>query len=211
MAIAFLETPRFPDNISYGSTGGPGFKTQIFESHSGLEQRTIQWDRAKARYNVSHGVRDKEDVDDLIAFFYNMNGRACGFRFKDHADYQIVDGALGTGDASTTVFNINKVYTTGAQTYTRRIFKIVSDADAELDFEIKFDGAPIASSAYTVNENTGVVTFSSAPGNGVVITLSCEFDVPCRFDTDEMNVSHDGFLVESWGGIPLVELLLEDA
>jgi uncharacterized protein (TIGR02217 family) len=41
--------------------------------------------------------------------------------------------------------------------------------------------------------------------------VTCEFDVPVRFDADELSSSMDRFLTESWSNIPLVEILLEDS
>ena len=102
----FIETPRFPENISYGSSGGPGFSTFVFEGHSGVEQRAIQWSRARAKYNASMGIRDKSDMDDVRAFFYNTRGKALGFRFKDWGDYQLDDEEIGTGDGVVADFQI---------------------------------------------------------------------------------------------------------
>lgn len=209
--VDFIETPRFPDNISYGSSGGPGFKTFIFEGHTGIEQRSINWSRARGRWDVSYGVRDKSDMDTLRAFFYQMRGRAVGFRYKDWGDYELGNENIGTGNGVQTVFNVTKSYGS-TNTYVRRIFKLVTGA---LVVRVNNVVVPIGSgtSQVAVNYNTGVLTFGSAaiPGDTLPITVTGEFDVPVRFDTDVMAAAHDGFLTESWGSIPLVELLLEDA
>lgn len=201
----FIETPRFSEDISYGSAGGPGFKTFIFEGHSGIEQRSVAWSRAKGKWDVSYGIRDAADMAVVRAFFYNAQGRAVGFRFKDWSDYQATDENIGTANGVTTVFRLTKTYTTGAESYVRRIFKPISGT-----LTIKVNGVTqTIGVGLTVDYTTGTLTFSSAPGAGPV-TWSGEFDVPVRFDTDQMNASHEGFQSETWGGIPLVELLLED-
>jgi uncharacterized protein (TIGR02217 family) len=211
MTTAFLETPRFPENISYGSTGGPMFKTNIFESRSALEQRSIVWSDARATYNVSHGIRDKTDLDTLLAFFYNVSGRACGFRFKDWADYQLTAENIGTGDGANLIFPITRTYTTGANTYVRRIFKPIDTVEAPL--QVFINGVLQTSPAdYTVDLTTGIITFDNlnAPGVGLAVTVTGEFDIPARFDTDHYNASHDGFESGSWGSIPVVEILIDE-
>lgn len=209
--MSFVETPRFPDNIAYGSGGGPEFKTFVFEGQSGVEQRHQAWSRHRARYDVSYGIRDTTDMDTVRAFFYNMAGKAVGFRFKDWADYTLTDENIGTGDGVTTTFNITKTYTTGAETYVRRIFKPISTG-----FVVKVNGVTQTEGGgndYTIDYTTGIVTFNggSIPPNTEAVTVTGEFDVPVRFDTDRLSAAHEGFLQETWSSIPLVEIILEDA
>lgn len=63
----------------------------------------------------------------------------------------------------------------------------------------------------TVSVNTTGLTASggtlSLYRQQVDLTASCEFDVPCRFDTDSMPTRIDAFEVYSWGQIPIVEVL----
>lgn len=202
--MAFIETPRFPDDIAYGSSGGPEFKTFVFEGQSGIEQRHQAWSRHRSRYDVSYGIRDKTDMDTVRAFFYNMKGRANGFRFKDWGDYELTAEQIGTGDTTTTVFPITKTYTSGAQTYVRRIFKPVSGIQVFVNGVLQ-----TITTHYTIDLTTGIITFVSAPA-AVPITVTGEFDVPVRFDTDVLAASHEGYLTEAWGSIPLVEIIIEE-
>ena len=203
----FIETPRFPDDISYGSAGGPAFKTWVYEGHSGKEQRNIGWATSKARYDVSHAIKNKSDMDTLRSWFYAMNGRAFGFRFKDWGDYELVDEQIGVGDGVTTVFPITKTYTIGANSYVRRIFKPIAPG-----LVVKVNGVTkTLTTDYTLDATTGKITFTSPVTSSLAVTVTCEFDVPVRFDTDQFNASHEGWLMESWSSIALVELILEDA
>ncbi len=197
--MAFEEV-RFPTDISYGSSGGPEYSTDIVEIASGFEQRNSNWASARARYNVAHGVKTKTQLDALIAFFRARKGRAHGFRFKDWADFQASAELIGVGNGTATSFQLTKKYSSGSQTETRTILKLVSGT-----VNI-YKNSVLQSSGVSVNHNSGVVTFTTAPASGVNITADFEFDVPVRFDTDRLSSSIDQYGSHSWYDIPLVEI-----
>lgn len=215
MPIAFLEQ-RFPPNISYGSKGGPEFNTTVFEAASGYEQRNVNWEFARCRYDVSHGIKTKEDMDEILDFFYVVRGKATGFRYKDWSDYQLTQELIGTGNGAQTQFQIIKKYTAGSEVYTRTIRKIVAAFtppahptegwdDPAVEFRVYVNDV-LVTSGYSVNYNTGVITFVSAPTSGHTVKVTCEFDVPVRFDTDKMDITLEAFELEVWDSIPLVEI-----
>jgi uncharacterized protein (TIGR02217 family) len=199
--VSFVEI-QFPADISYGSSGGPTFSTDVIEAFSGFEQRNINWSAARARYNVAHGVKTQSQLDELIAFFRARQGKAIGFRFKDWTDYQAVAQNIGTGNGSQTVFQLTKKYTSSV-TVTRVIKKPVNNGTLKI-----YLNAVLQASGYTVNYTTGAVTFTTAPGSGVAVTADFEFDVPVRFDTDQLDAAIDDFGTRSWSDIPLVEVRL---
>ena len=202
----FIETPRFPTAISYGSAGGPGFKTFVFNGHSAIETRRLDWNQVKARYTINEAIKDMADFDTVRAYFYNCRGKAVGFRFKDWADFQATDEVLGTGDGVNRVFYLKKLYGAGSVfEYSRRIFKPVSGTVVP-----KVDGVSVAA---TIDTTLGTVTYSvpNTPADGTVITATFEFDVPVRFDTDDMATSYEGFELQTWNSIPLVEVPFTDA
>jgi uncharacterized protein (TIGR02217 family) len=198
----FIETPRFPDDIAYGSSGGPEFKTHVFEGHSGVEQRQAAWTVARGRWDVSYGIRDTADMDTVREFFYNCHGRASGFRFKDWSDYILTAENIGTGDASETAFQITKTYTTGSETYVRNIKKPIAGIQVFVNGVLQ-----TITTNYTIDTTTGIITFVSPPGDTLAITVTGEFDVPVRFDTDQLSAKHEGFETETWDSIPLIEIL----
>lgn len=197
--MAFVEI-RFPVDISFGSSGGPEYSTDIVVTQSGHEQRNVNWSQARARYNVAHGVKTQAQLDALIAFFRARKGKANGFRFKDWIDYQVAAQSLGQGNASNKSFQLKKTYVSGAVTETRDISKPVAGT-----VRIYLAGV-LQNSGWTVDTPTGVVTFTAAPGNGVEVTADFEFDVPIRFDTDRLSASLDSYGSHSWNDIPLVEI-----
>lgn len=203
----FIETPRFDEDIAYGSKGGPGFKTHVFSSEGSAESRNQNWTYSRGRWDLAHSIRDSGDMDTIRSFFYNCYGRARGFRFKDWSDFEITEQLLGTGDGSNRVFNVIKDYGSGTYKYTRRIFKPVSGT-----ISVKVNGVTVSGSTYSVNTATGVITFNvpNTPPNGHAVLVTCEFDVPVRFDTDKMAVKHSNFQLQTWESIPIVELLIDE-
>ncbi|HEQ98804.1 MAG TPA: TIGR02217 family protein [candidate division Zixibacteria bacterium] len=182
MADDFHEV-QFPTDISYESSGGPEFSTEVIELGSGHERRNQNWTYARQRWNVGYGVREKGQLDSLRAFFYARKGRAYGFRFKDHDDYQATGEELGTGDGSETEFQLIKTYSSGGESYERKITKPVSGT-----VTIYIDSVEQAS-GWSVDTTTGIVTFSSPPTSGEVITADFDFDIPVRFESDYLPVN----------------------
>lgn len=210
----------FPETISYGSSGGPKFKTTIFTADSGYEQRNIDWSNQRAEYDVSHGIKNQSDMDILTAFFYARRGRAYGFRFKDWNDYSITAQQIATGDGATTVFQIVKTYRS-AQTesgetdiYTRKLTKIAWNTLAGVTVGgvvVTQSADPITGQKWTLDVNTGLITFQNAPANGAAIIIgTAQFHVPVRFDTDHLDSVHDFWNTQSWSSIPLVEVRIGD-
>jgi uncharacterized protein (TIGR02217 family) len=202
--LDFVESPRFDETISYGSTGGPGFKTFIFEGDSGIEGSVQNWEVVKGRWNLEKAINDKSDFDVVRAFFYNMRGKARGFRFKDHFDYIATDEPCsGLVNGVNRDFKLVKRYTSGSLSFDRRIFKPINGT-----LSMKVDGS--AAGVTSVDYTTGDVRLAAAPTIGQVVTASFQFDVPVRFDVDELLASYEGFQLQTWSGIALVELILED-
>ncbi|MDE5062512.1 TIGR02217 family protein [Wolbachia endosymbiont of Drosophila tsacasi] len=196
--MSFTEI-RFPKNISYGSTGGPEFSTDVVTTHNGCEQRNINWSRARARYNIAYGVRSSEQLTELITFFHARKGKAIGFRFKDWSDFTVINQEIGIGDSKKMTFQLIKTYISGKDKHTRMIKKPVYDT-----IKIYLDDEE--TKKYSVNYSTGEITFIKPPAKGTTITASFEFDVPVRFDTDYLNASIDNYGSNSWSNIPLVEV-----
>lgn len=206
--MAFHEV-RFPDNISRGARGGPERRTQIVELASGDEERNASWANSRRRYDAAYGIRRADDLAAVVAFFEARNGRLYGFRWKDWGDYisclpsgtpAPTDQETGTGDGANTVFQLVKVYASGAQTWTRTITKPVAGTVV-----VALDGVTQAS-GWSIDTTTGLVTFTTAPANGVAIATGFEFDVPVRFDADQLDVTHDIERLGSITSIPLIEV-----
>ena len=206
--MAFHEI-RFPDNSSRGARGGPERRTQVVELASGDEERNASWANSRRRYDVAYGIRRADDLAAVVAFFEARNARLYGFRYKDWADYKsslpsqaitATDQQIGTGTGSLKTFPLSKRYASGAQTWVRTIAKPVTDS-----VRVAL-GTVEQMSGWTLDATTGLVTFTTAPGSGVIVRAGFEFDVPVRFDTDMLDVTLDIERLGSITSIPLLEI-----
>ena len=211
--MAFDEV-QFPPGVSRGSTFGPGFSTVISElPDSGAENSVSRWDGAKRRGQVSLRVQDVDSIATVLNFVHARAGAARGFRWKDWSDFSTAsdhrsapafdDVVIGTGDGSTTTFQLRKIYTSGGRSVTRLIEKPVTGSTV-----VGVAGSPSAS-GWTVNTTTGVITFSVAPSAGQEITAGCEFDVPVRFSKgvdDWFQINVNDFSNDECPTLEVVEL-----
>lgn len=175
---------RLPKKYGYGTVGGPKFFTEVVETSNKREFRNRVWRDARRRYDLSVSARTQAEAQELHNFHSAMGGRENSFRYWDPLDYQISDNTIGVGDGTTKAFQIIKTYTVGSASHDRTIDKIVADTlVVKVNDVILPDGSP---SSYSVNLNTGIITFDAAPANGHVVQVTCEFDVCVRFVEDEL-------------------------
>lgn len=193
--MSFLEDPRFPDDVAYGFTGGPLFNTNVVPTRSGFEQRIGRWGAALGRWTATHRNKSQAQTDLLIAFFRAVNGRAHGFRFKDWADF-LADNSSGILTLiSAGSYQLKKRYTAGVLTHDRTIAKPVSGT-------ITIAGG----GTYTLDSTTGIVTHSAGPAP---TSWAGQFDVPARFDSDELQVTavtRSNGLLFTWENAEIVEI-----
>lgn len=202
---------RFPEAISFGSSGGPRFATTVVETISGHEQRNADWQQARAVYDVGTGLKTESDLFALLAFFRARQGRAYGFRFKDWSDFRSADPgvaptptdqAIGVGDGATTAFQLTKRYVSGATVFDRVIRKPVAGT-----VRVALNGVE-AVSGWSVDAATGVITFTTPPAVGVAVTAGFEFDVPVRFRDDSLAISLETFAAGDAPSVGLIEVRL---
>ncbi len=210
--MAFHEI-RFPANLSFGSVGGPERRTEIVTLANGFEERNTPWAHSRRRYDAGVGLRSLDDVETLISFFEARVGQLHGFRWKDWSDHKSSspsgqpaadDQLIGTGDGVTAVFQLQKTYVSGLQSYGRPIRKPVSGTV----LVAVADDEKIAGLEFDVDTETGAVTFVLPPALGTRITAGFEFDVPVRFDTDSIQTSVASFQAGDVPSVPIVEIRL---
>ncbi len=159
--MSFIETPRFPEDISFGATGGPQFLTDVVTVNSGAESRAAVWAQGRAVYDVSHAARTQAQHVVLLNFFRAVQGRTHGFRFKDELDYQATtaNGVLGTGvGTGAPTYQLGKSYAAGALAFVRSIRKPVSGTVA-IYRNAGLATAGSGAGQYALDTTTGIVTW----------------------------------------------------
>ncbi|WP_425090957.1 phage distal tail protein, Rcc01695 family [Tropicimonas sp. S265A] len=204
---------RFPANLSFGSLGGPERRTEIVSLANGYEERNTPWAQSRRRYDAGVGMRSLDDIERLIGFFEARQGQLFGFRWKDWSDFKSCepskdiafdDQIIGTGDGVASDFGLMKTYRSGAQSYARPIAKPVAGT-----VKVGVNGTEMTESVdFTIETNTGQITFVTPPAQGVPVSAGFEFDVPVRFDTERIQTSVASFQAGEIPSVPIVEIRL---
>lgn len=178
--MAFLESPRFPDNIAFGATVGPAYMTVVTPVYSGRESRAIAWTQARCHFEVGRRLMSVADTTAIDAFFRVVKGRAYGFRIKDWTDYSVttVNGVI-TATAAPGVFQLAKTYVSGSLSETRSITKpVVGTVQVFRNNVLASAGG--GAGQYALDTTTGLVTFvadasqnisSNTPGGTTVLNF----------------------------------------
>ena len=211
MASDFHEV-RFPLDIGLGSRGGPVRRTDIVTLASGREHRNSRWAGSRRRFDAGLGVRTVDALHAVIAFFEERRGRLYGFRFRDRTDWRSgppskeptpLDQRIGTGNGAERNFQLAKSYGSSFAPYSRLIVKPVGGT-----VRVAVNGIEQAvGSGFNCDPATGIVAFTAAPPAGAIVTAGFAFDVPVRFDTDELDIDLSAFTAGEIPKIPLIEIV----
>ncbi len=186
-----MSTAVYPDNLpgrTWPRRRTPVWKTGITATPSGREWRTRAALSPRYRIALQYSfLRSKAalgEYQSLFGFFNQHSGAFDSFLFRDPDDNAVAGALFGTGDATTTQFAL-----------VRALGGFV-DRITELDGAplLYADGAPLLS-GWTLGAG-GVITFSTAPASGVVLTWSGAYYWRCRFDGDEL--SFEQFMAAFW-------------
>lgn len=220
MATLFHEVLFDPDIFTAGgATGGPEFanslirnpQTGVFKVNVGRFDPTQVW-------TMDLGQLEPDDLAYVVEFWTGGFASAIGFRLLVISDFFVIDETFGTGNGSQVIFPLVKSYSRpgSGSAYTRRILKPVTNsllggssvtlfepngtttraiptargvAHGVPAFTIKKNGTTVTN--YTIDNTTGIVTFSTAPPTGHVLTWSGEFDTPMRFLQNSLIIKPD--------------------
>jgi uncharacterized protein (TIGR02217 family) len=190
--MAFHEI-RWPLSLGYGTRGGPGFSTSIVEGPGGGNEAVSRWPGARRHFDPRPGIKTLTTLTTAIDFYIARMGPAIGFRLKDLSDFttapdhvsehNATDVYLADATGPTGQFQLRTKYVSGPSTVYRTIRKPVLDT-----VKLACDGNPVATSNYTVDTTTGLVTVTAGLTATKAVSAGCEFDVPVQFvaelDTD---------------------------
>jgi uncharacterized protein (TIGR02217 family) len=179
---------RLSRDIEVRAIARPRYATDIIELESGSEFRVPRWRYPKFSFEFNLQPGDPNDrssyenqtLQEFIDLWHAAGGMGDTFKFRHWSDFSAEEQEIGVGDGVTRTFQLFKNYSAGAVTRQRKITRPVLDT-----VTVYVEGVP---TAVTIDYATGGVTFAVAPIDSALITADFEFDVPVRFDSDELEL-----------------------
>ncbi|GGH62122.1 hypothetical protein GCM10010975_26500 [Comamonas phosphati] len=201
--MAFFEE-LFPAKISRDAEGGPRFITSKAYATAGQRITNREATYPLHEYSIAHPPRTQEDFEALRAFFYVVGGDADAFRFKDWSDFVATRQNTNLTLIAGAVFQLNRLYTFGARTFVRPIYKPMAGVVVWRNRAGAWSQATAA-----VDTTTGKATVTGHAG-GDTYAWEGMFHVPVAFkDPAAMwKVLGGPKLITEWAGIQLEEVRL---
>ncbi len=162
--------------------------TQVQTSQAGMEVRVANWAQERYKWTLPFGYLNDDvlyataDRQILEGLFNKMHGRYDTFLYSDPNDNYVTASIFGTGDGTTTKFQLSR--TCGASTH------YIYNVDSSTAAPILYANGILISSGYSI-DSAGLVTFSSAPGAGIVLTVDFHYYFRCRFDEDSLELTNE--------------------
>lgn len=177
----------FPLELS-AQTARSGWNTTVVVLGGGGEQRNINWSDARRRYEASLPTLTLAQYRQIEKFFNARRSRGRSFPIIDRSIWTVTALAFGTGDGSTTAFQLKYDDGDAGNSYQREAYLPVQGTLQVFDNAtpvVEGAGAGKFTAQYS-GANGGQITFGTAPTTGHVLTATFNQYVPVRFDIDEM-------------------------
>jgi uncharacterized protein (TIGR02217 family) len=194
MALIF---PALP-GLAWSVTKTPTFQTRIQRAVSGRELRALDYPYPLWQFALVYDfLRDNpaagyDELRTLLGFFMLCQGAFGTFLFQDPSDWQVTGQQIGVGDASNTVYPLQRAMGTalpgGGFLEPITAPNVVS--------AIYLNGVRQAPTTYSIDPTTGLVTFGTAPGSGLIITADFTYYFRCRFIDDKYDF--ENFMDRLW-------------
>jgi uncharacterized protein (TIGR02217 family) len=187
----------FPDlpGIKWSKVKTPVFNTRIQRATSGKEARAGLYVYPLWRYEWEYEVlRDdtiNNELTQIIGFYLSRYGGLQSFLIKDDSDYTVTAQAIATGDALTKDFQLVRTYGGFAEPITD-----IKASPAPLVYL----GGTLQTTGYSIDTtDSGIITFTNAPGNNVVITATFSYYKRVRFEEfGEGDEAFKNFMYQLW-------------
>ena len=201
-------TATFPTlpGLGWSVSKAPRFATRIQRAVSGRELRVVDQPNPIWTWTLTYSMlRDQNDtraptgpgtgydeLRTLAGFFLQQQGAFQPFLFDDPTDDTVSGQPIGTGDGSTTVFQLVRFM--GVLLPGSGFAEPVTAPNTVST--IYFDGVRQSASGYSVDPTTGLVTFSSPPPAGQLVTADFTYFFRVRFADD--TAEFENFLYQLW-------------
>jgi uncharacterized protein (TIGR02217 family) len=196
--------PALP-GLGWSVTKAARFATRIPRAVNGRELRALDQPCPVWTWTLTHALlRDPWDrrgpgglgigpsgvvyneLRTLAGFFLQQQGALQPFLFDDPTDDMVTGQSLGTGDSSTSVFQLVRAMAGFAEPITA----------PNLVTAIYFNGLLQPSGGYAVDGSTGLVTFTAPPPSGQAITADFTYYFRVRFADD--TAEFENFMYQLW-------------
>jgi hypothetical protein len=178
--MSYVMMPTMPLSMASGLKKSPNFNTVHQKGPAGISSGLAlkpypTWDFVFSLDNVTgHEHTASSVVAQFFGTFMATAGGAGLFLFTDPQDNTVTNAQFGTGNGTTTAFQLSRnIY--GYPDIIQNTYGTPS---------IYVNGTLTTPASIS---STGVVTFSSAPANGAVLTWSGSFYYLCRFSEDTVD------------------------
>jgi len=194
MALIF---PALP-GLAWSVTKSPTFQTRIQRAVSGRELRALDYPYPLWQFTlVFDFLRDNpaagfDELRTLMGFFMLCQGAFGTFLFQDPSDDRVSGQQIGTGDTLRTVFQLQR---TMGETLPGGGF-LEPILAPNVVSAVYLNGIIQDPAGYSVDSMTGLVTFNTAPGSGLIITADYSYYFRCRFVDD--SYAFENFMFRLW-------------
>jgi len=189
--------PSLP-GLAWSVTKTPTFQTRIQRAVSGRELRALDYPYPLWQFTLVFDLlRDNpaagyDELRTLMGFFMLCQGAFGTFLFRDPSDDRVTGQQLGIGNASTTVFQLQRAM--GSALPGGGFLEPIVAPDVVS--KVYLDGVTQSPVNYGADPNTGLLTFNTAPGSGRIITADYSYYFRCRFIDDAY--AFENFMFQLW-------------
>ena len=210
-----MTTPVFPALAGEGWSvhKKPTFSTIVASHVSGREVRDalyanpiwqfeLTFEGLDGTANGQYGGLGASSLQSLMGLFLQCQGQYGSFLYYDPTDYSVSAQAFGTGDGTTTAFQLQRTLGGFSEAVVAPVLATTTlyfpggSSVSAVAPVIEDNGGVVSSSAYTISNPGGVVTFTTAPASGHALTWTGYFGYLCRFDADD--VDFEQFMSNLW-------------
>jgi uncharacterized protein (TIGR02217 family) len=206
-AALLVDSVAIP-GVAWSVSKAPTMQTRVQRAVSGRELRAFDYPAPLWQFQLTFNcLRDQwdtrgasglgsgyDELRTLFALYLACYGAYGTFLFSDPTDNQRIGEYVGTGDSSTTQFQLQASYgLSGAPRFTAPV-TAVSQVSA-----LYLNGITQSPSTYSCVaglNSTGMISFPLPPATGAVITADFGFYFRCRFVDD--TYSFENFMYQLW-------------
>ena len=194
MALIF---PTLP-GLAWSVTKTPTFQTRIQRAASKRELRTLDYPYPLWQFALVYNfLRDNpaagyDELRTMLGFFMLCQGAFGTFLFRDPSDCEVTGQQIGVGDASKTSFQLQRAM--GTTLPGGGFFEPI--VAPNIVRTIYFNGIVQSPENYSVDGNSGLVTFKIALGSGAIVSADFSYYFRCRFVNDKYDF--DNFMHRLW-------------